>query len=222
MTDTAIFSFARAADDVVSIRSVLMGGEPWFVASDICTALGLNYRPQQGVTKFLTGLDAKDRLTVNRNTIGLGDAKHRGSPNIVLISEAGVYRLTMRPEKAEAVVFPDWIASEVLPSIRKPASIPWPTTAARPCRCPWTTLRRSRGFRRRSLLGSLIRADIYKREAFGDPPRGGPSVILEVPQGLRGHVLYLSTRPICCRRAALGEADARLPSWPYSAAVPDG
>ena len=44
-----------------------------------------------------------------------------GAPNqaITLITESGLYKMAMRSDKEEALVFQDWIASEVLPSIRK-------------------------------------------------------------------------------------------------------
>lgn len=44
-----------------------------------------------------------------------------GAPNqaITLITESGLYKMAMRSDKDEALVFQDWIASEVLPSIRK-------------------------------------------------------------------------------------------------------
>lgn len=38
---------------------------------------------------------------------------------MVIVSESGLYKLIMRSDKKEALVFQHWIASEVLPSIRK-------------------------------------------------------------------------------------------------------
>ncbi|MGV3576629.1 MAG: Bro-N domain-containing protein [Devosia sp.] len=37
----------------------------------------------------------------------------------VLVPESGLYKLTMRSDKAEARPFQDWVTREVLPAIRK-------------------------------------------------------------------------------------------------------
>jgi prophage antirepressor-like protein len=42
-----------------------------------------------------------------------------GAGLIGIVSEPGLYRLIMRSDKPDAIVFQNWIAEEVLPSIRK-------------------------------------------------------------------------------------------------------
>lgn len=120
MTDTAIFTFTRAADDVVDIRTALIDGEPWFVATDAGRALGLQMG-RQGVSTYLTRLDAHERRTVRRATdtpeLFRGIAPQVQS--VIIIIESGLYKLIMRSDKAEAVVFQNWVTQEVLPSIRK-------------------------------------------------------------------------------------------------------
>lgn len=43
----------------------------------------------------------------------------KGIRSVNCVNEAGLYKLIMRSDKPEAQAFQNWIASEVLPSIRK-------------------------------------------------------------------------------------------------------
>lgn len=79
-------------------------GEPWFVAKDVCDALGLS-----NVTVALQRLDDDERAKFN-----LG---RQGESNI--ITEAGLYSLIMASKKPEAKAFKRWVTHDVLPSIRK-------------------------------------------------------------------------------------------------------
>lgn len=83
-------------------------GEPWFVAKDVCEALGLN-----NVGQATNGLDADEKgsITINDGT--------PGNPNKATISEAGLYSLILRSRKPEAKAFKRWVTHEVLPSIRR-------------------------------------------------------------------------------------------------------
>ena len=88
------------------VRVVTIKGEPWFVAADVCRALGL-----ENTTKALKALDTdQQRLTRVQGMRG-------SSAN--LISESGLYKLVLRSDKAEARQFQDWVTREVLPAIRK-------------------------------------------------------------------------------------------------------
>lgn len=122
MTDTAIFSFARAADDVVDIRTAMIDREPWFVAADVCRVLDLNLN--KGATPHLLKLTDSERSTVPASTFGPQSSKggrgglRDGTP-LSVVSESGLYKLIMRSDKAEAVVFQNWVTQEVLPSIRR-------------------------------------------------------------------------------------------------------
>lgn len=88
-------------------------GEPWFVAADVCAALGIA-NPRDAVSR----LKGKERTTVANPDARAG----QGAQVLNIISEAGVYRLvfTSRVEGSER--FKDWLAEEVLPSIRKTGS----------------------------------------------------------------------------------------------------
>lgn len=90
--------------DFGSIRVVVRGGEPWFIAKDVCDALDLT-----NPTVSVKSLDEDERAKFN-----LG---RQGETNIV--SEPGFYRLVMKSRKPEAKAFQRWVTHEVLPSIRK-------------------------------------------------------------------------------------------------------
>ena len=79
-------------------------GEPWFVAKDVCDALGLS-----NVSVALKRLDDDERAKFN-----LG---RQGKTNV--ITEPGLYGLVMASKKPEARAFKRWVKHEVLPSIRR-------------------------------------------------------------------------------------------------------
>lgn len=82
-------------------------GEPWFVARDICNALGL---PNLSMAMERVGDDERG---VNRiDTPG-------GPQNAVMVSESGLYALVLRSDKPNAADFRRWVTREVLPAIRK-------------------------------------------------------------------------------------------------------
>ena len=83
-------------------------GEPWFVAKDVCDALGLG-----NVGQALARLDEdeKSSITLNDGT--------PGNPNKSIVSESGLYALVLASRKPEAHAFKRWVTHEVLPSIRR-------------------------------------------------------------------------------------------------------
>lgn len=94
-------------EDAHQVRIVMVGGEPWWVLSDIAKALG--YQRTSDASKHLRD---KEKGTANCRTPG-------GKQNLVIVSEPGMYRLVMKSEKPDAERFQDWVCEEVLPSIRK-------------------------------------------------------------------------------------------------------
>jgi prophage antirepressor-like protein len=93
-----------------SVRVVQIEGKPWFVAADACRALSLN-ADKRGVGKYLIRL-----MPEERNTAKLLGGIHAGNPNVIVISESGLYKLIMRSDKPEARKFQDWVTQEVLPA----------------------------------------------------------------------------------------------------------
>lgn len=88
-----------------TIRTVVIDGEPWFVAKDVCDILGIK-NPTDALNK---GLEEFERARFN-----LG---RQGEANI--ISESGFYTLVIRSRKQVAKPFRIWVTREVLPTIRK-------------------------------------------------------------------------------------------------------
>ena len=105
-----------------SIRVVLKGSEPWFVANDVASALGYAV-PKKAVIDHCKYAE----IFKGTDSVPLTDSP-RG---ISIIPESDVYRLIMRSNLPNAERFQDWVVEEVLPSIRKtgnysmaPASAP--------------------------------------------------------------------------------------------------
>lgn len=96
-----------------AVRILEVNGEPWFVAKDVCTALG-----HSNPTMALQGLDEDERTKLS-----LG---RQGETN--LVNESGMYALVVRSNLPRAKVFRKWVTSEVLPSIRKHGAYMTPTT----------------------------------------------------------------------------------------------
>lgn len=89
-------------------RSIMIDGEPWFVAADVCRALQIG-----NPTMALTRLDEDEKALSNIEGLSRGNDKGN------IVSEAGLYSLILRSRKPEAKAFKRWITHEVIPSIRK-------------------------------------------------------------------------------------------------------
>lgn len=85
----------------------MIDDEPWFVAKDVCEILEI-----QNPTQAADRLDEDERAMFN---IG-----RQGETNIV--SESGLYSLTLGSKKPESKPFKRWITHEVIPAIRKTGS----------------------------------------------------------------------------------------------------
>lgn len=86
-------------------------GEPWFVAADVCAAL-----EHSNVTQALKRLDDDEQALISSEGI------HRGSDQVNVVNESGLYNLILGSRKSEAKRFKRWVTHEVLPSIRKTGS----------------------------------------------------------------------------------------------------
>ena len=92
-----------------TVRAVVKDGEPWFVAKDVCDALGY------GNSRDALSKHVRDRW---KNTVTIRDGI-TGNPEKAIINEAGLFALVMKSKMPKAVEFQDWVCEEVLPSIRK-------------------------------------------------------------------------------------------------------
>ena len=91
------------------VRTLLIAGEPWFVAADVCRVLEVG-----NTTQAVQALDEDERSMFN---IG-----RQGNAN--LVNESGLYTLILRSRDAvkkgsKPHAFRKWVTAEVLPSIRK-------------------------------------------------------------------------------------------------------
>ena len=89
------------------VRTILMDGDPWFVASDVCAALDIR-----------NNRDAIARLEDDEKGVGLTDTLG-GKQKVTVVNEPGLYSLIMSSRKPEARAFKHWITHEVIPSIRQ-------------------------------------------------------------------------------------------------------
>lgn len=89
------------------VRTIVINGETHFVAKDICDILEIG-----DTSKAVSRLSDQMKGTNSIPTLG-------GSQEMLTVTEAGVYKLVFSSRKPEAEQFTDWIATDVLPSIRK-------------------------------------------------------------------------------------------------------
>lgn len=89
------------------VRVQVINGEPWFVAKDICDALGIG-----NITDTMGRLDDDEKLT----SVVSKSGQNR---QMWMVNESGLYNLIFQSRKAEAKAFRRWVTGEVLPTIRR-------------------------------------------------------------------------------------------------------
>ena len=99
-----VFQFKQRQD----VRVLLVDGEPWFCAADVCEVLGYA-NSRQAIQKNCRqeGVSVRDTLT------------RGGKQALTYIAEGNLYRLIFKSRKEEAAPFEAWVCDEVLPAIRK-------------------------------------------------------------------------------------------------------
>lgn len=108
MTTPTVFQFEKTHP----VRSIVVGGEPWFVAADVCKALQLT-----NSRVMLRSLDDDEKGVSSIYTPG-------GEQKLAIVNESGLYTLILRCRDAVKAGTPPhrfrkWVTSEVLPTIRK-------------------------------------------------------------------------------------------------------
>lgn len=103
-TSAAALSFTFSAQ---TLRVVMRDSEPWFVASDVCEALGI-----AETHRAISRLDDDEKGRHSVTTPG-------GQQEMTIINESGLYSLILTSRKPEAKKFKKWVTAEVLPAIRK-------------------------------------------------------------------------------------------------------
>ncbi len=89
------------------VRTVVIDGEPWFVAGDLAAILG--YSSTAAMTRTL---DEDEKGVHSLHTLG-------GEQQVTIINEPGMYSAVLRSRVEGAKQFRWWITHEVLPTIRK-------------------------------------------------------------------------------------------------------
>ena len=102
--EVRVFTFNESDQN---IRVEVINNEPWFVAKDVCDALGI-----ENNRNATARLDEDERGTSIVRTPS-------GEQTMTTVNESGLYNLIFQSRKPEAKKFRKWVTSEVLPSIRK-------------------------------------------------------------------------------------------------------
>jgi len=95
-----------------TLRTFQKENEHWFVATDVCTALGISNTPDA-----MRRLDDDEKMIIALTDSHFG--QRGGAQTVYVVNESGLYTLILRSRKAEAKHFRKWVTHEVLPSIRK-------------------------------------------------------------------------------------------------------
>jgi prophage antirepressor-like protein len=102
-----LFNFTPFASsgDGFNLSATVKDGEPWFIAADVCRALGLD-------RSAVRRLDDDEKGVRTMHTPG-------GPQSVGVINESGLYSLIFSSRKESAKRFKKWVTSDVLPSLRK-------------------------------------------------------------------------------------------------------
>jgi len=106
MNDIKIFENEKFGE----VRVQEKDGDVWFVAADICKILDLS-DASKSVSRINDRWATKVRIPHPQSKTK--------TLEVNAVNEPGLYKLVFRSNKDEAEQFTDWIAEEVLPSIRK-------------------------------------------------------------------------------------------------------
>jgi prophage antirepressor-like protein len=101
-----------------TVRCVGTDRDLWFVAKDVAEALGMVWASTTLASIPSEWRGVREVLTPQINQHGRcknGFVKSE----VIVINEAAVYKLAFRSNKPSADAFTNWVASEVLPAIRK-------------------------------------------------------------------------------------------------------
>jgi len=112
--DGRIFDF-----DGNEVRVIKIGGEPWWVAADVCSILGL--------VNVGNALARLDNLDIRSADVQSARGQQRDTK---LVNEAGLYNLIFASRKPAAKQFRRWIFKTVLPEIRKTGAYIDPSATA--------------------------------------------------------------------------------------------
>lgn len=101
MTPQQVFTF----EDGAQLAAFMEHGQPWFIAADVCGALGID-------TTAIRRLDDDEKGLRTVQTLG-------GPQRVAIVSESGLYALIFKSRKDGVRKFQKWVTSTVLPTIRQ-------------------------------------------------------------------------------------------------------
>lgn len=107
MTEITIFT----RPEFGQLRTLEIGGEPWFVGKDVAEALGYG-EGKSPINAVANHVDEEDKGVTELMTPG-------GMQKVTIINESGLYSLVLSSKLPYAKAFKRWITSEVIPSIRQ-------------------------------------------------------------------------------------------------------
>lgn len=113
MNELQIFN----SEEFGEIRTIEIDGKPYFVATDVATALGY-VNPRKAVNDHCKGVTKRDTPTSS------------GVQSMSYINEGDLYRLIMKSKLPSAEKFESWVMDEVLPTIRKTGGYSKPMSTA--------------------------------------------------------------------------------------------
>ena len=82
------------------VRAILINGEPWFVAADVCESLEFKGRSRD----YIRMLDEDEKGAHILRTLG-------GDQQVQIVNESGLYSLIFKSRKPEAKAFKKWVTS---------------------------------------------------------------------------------------------------------------
>lgn len=94
-----------------AIRTQIINNEPHFCLPDVCRALEI-----KNISQLKTRLN-KDGVIISEVIDSVGRKQ-----NANFVNELNLYKVIFQSRKESAERFTDWVAGEVLPSIRKTGS----------------------------------------------------------------------------------------------------
>jgi len=144
-------------DQFGEIRTVEIGGEPWFIGKEIADKLGY----QNGSRDVNRHVDDEDK-----RVIPLFDGNQ--NRDSIIINESGLYSLVLSSKLPTAKQFKRWVTAEVIPSIRKHGAFMTPETIEKVLLNPDTIIN----------LASQLKSEREKRIALeGKVEEDKPKVI---------------------------------------------
>lgn len=97
---------------------MVINDQPWFVGSDIASALGYS-NASKAVSAHVDEEDIDRILLTDLERFTQNGKSRINNSKVMIINESGVYSLILSSKLDSAKKFKKWVTSEVLPSIRK-------------------------------------------------------------------------------------------------------